>query len=204
MHYLIDLMSIRDDWLVGAHPGVDFYSGEGDQIGEADVLLLFSDGTTLPAEVKRHASGFTAGDLERLEAIADQMSSIGTVLACGDDSAAAGDQFGSLDREEPRPRRLITADQWLAPRARPAMGVTIGNEPHGWPGGADDENPSDAFDRRFSQDIITVRLPGKGAGDPVADILRLHELALAEVAVLIGQLRDQTLSAVPGDNPNPG
>jgi hypothetical protein len=175
MRYLIDLMSIRDDWLVGAHPGVDFYSGNGVQLGEADVLLLFSDGTTLLAEVKRHASGFTAGDLQRLETIADQMSGIGTVLGCGDDSATAGDQFAGLGREEPRPRRLITADQWLAPRARPVMGVPVGNEPHDWPGGANDENPADAFDRRFSEDIITARLLRKDAGDPVSDILRLHD-----------------------------
>jgi hypothetical protein len=172
MRHLIDFMSIRDDWLVGAHPGVDFYSAGGAQIGEADVLLLFADGTTLPVEVKRHAGGFKTGDLERLDAIADQMSAIGTVLGCGDDSAAAGDEFAELSLEEPRPRRLITADQWLAPRSHPVMGAPAGSEPRD----ADAGSPADAFELRFAQDIV-ARLPRQDAGDPVAGRLGLDKRA---------------------------
>ena len=163
MRCLMDLMSIGDDWLVGAHPGVDVYSGN-EQIGETDVLLLFSDGTTCPVEVKRHASAFRAGDLQRLEQIADRMSGIGTVLACGDDSAAAGQQFAGLERGVPMPRRLITADQWLAPHAHLAMGAD-------GPGSSQHENAADAFDKRFSADIVAARPGGKSTADPVADSL---------------------------------
>ena len=135
-----------------------------DQVGEADVLLLLSDGTTLPVEIKRHASGFRAGDLQRLEQIADRMSGIGTVLACGDDRAATGLQFAGLERSGPMPRRLITADEWLAPYAPMAIG-------YDGPGSSRDENAADAFDEQFSADIIAAQPGGRAMADPVADRL---------------------------------
>jgi hypothetical protein len=174
MRYLISLTSIREDWLVGAHPGVDIYDNAGSRIGEADVLLLFADATTLPVEVKHHATGIRAGDITRLENIADRWSGIGTVLGFGDGQAAIGDEVRNLAREEPRPRRLITADQWLAPHARPTIDRPPGDESY-WREEDVEGSLSDALDRRLSRDIITLD-PLRGAShDPVADSLKLTQ-----------------------------
>jgi hypothetical protein len=172
MRYLVDLTS-REDWLVGAHPGVDIYDSTDARVGEADVLLLFADATTLLVEVKRHASAFQTGDITRLERIADKLSAVGTVLGCGDDHAAATDRIESLAQDEPRPRRLVTADQWLAPHARPTIDRAVGDESH-WRGGDDEGSPADAFDRRFISDLIAFDPLRKTTYDPVAEQLRLE------------------------------
>lgn len=172
MRYLVDL-DPREDWLVGAHPGVDIYDSANIQIGEADVLLLFADATTLPVEVKRHASAFKSGDITRLERIADELSAVGTVLGCGDDHAAAGDQIESLAQDEPRPRRLVTADQWLAPHARPVIDRPVGDESY-WRAGDNEGSPSDAFDRRFASDLIAFDPLRQTSYDPVVKRLKLE------------------------------
>ena len=172
MRYLVDLTS-REDWLVGAHPGVDIYDSADIQIGEADVLLLFADSTILPVEVKRHASAFKTDDIIRLEGIADKLSAVGTALGCGDDHAAAAAQIESLAQDEPRPRRLITADQWLAPHARPVIDRPVGDESY-WRGGDNTGSPSDAFDRRFASDLIGFDPLRQTSYDPVAKRLKLE------------------------------
>jgi hypothetical protein len=172
MRYLVDFAA-REDWLVGAHPGVDVYDSANTQIGEADILFLFSDATTLPVEVKRHASAFKAGDITRLEHIADRLSAVGTVLGCGDDHATAADQIDVLARDEPRPRRLVTADQWLAPHARPTIDRPVGDETY-WRAGDNEGTPSDAFDRRFTRDLIAFDPLRTASHDPVADQLKFE------------------------------
>ncbi|PZG56671.1 hypothetical protein C1I98_01110 [Spongiactinospora gelatinilytica] len=58
--------------LVGAHPGVTFIdSASGGAVGEADVLLLFADGSLVPVEVKRSAGGFDEDGRKRLDALSD-------------------------------------------------------------------------------------------------------------------------------------
>jgi hypothetical protein len=172
MRYLVDVTS-REDWLVGAHPGVDIYDSANTQIGEADVLLLFADATTLPVEVKRHASAFRPGDITKLERIADELSAVGTVLGCGDDHVAAADHLESLAEDEPRPRRLVTADQWLAPHARPTIDRPVGDESY-WRGGDNEGSSSDAFDRRFASDLIAFDPLRKTSYDPVAERLKFE------------------------------
>jgi hypothetical protein len=172
MRYLVDFTA-REDWLVGAHPGVDIYDSADNQVGEADVLLLFTDATTLPVEVKRHSSAFKTSDVTRLECIADQLSAVGTVLGCGDDHAAAAAHIDSLARDEPRPRRLITSDQWLAPHARPVIDRPVGDESY-WRAGDNDGSTSDALDRRFTSDLIASDPLHQMSYDPVAKQLKLE------------------------------
>ena len=172
IRYLVDFTA-REDWLVGAHPGVDIYDSADNQVGEADVLLLFTDATTLPVEVKRHSSAFKTSDVTRLECIADQLSAVGTVLGCGDDHAAAAAHIDSLARDEPRPRRLITSDQWLAPHARPVIDRPVGDESY-WRAGDNDGSTSDALDRRFTSDLIASDPLHQMSYDPVAKQLKLE------------------------------
>ena len=171
MRYLIDITS-REDWLVGAHPGVDVYDSTNTQIGEANVLLLFADATTLPVEVKRHASAFKSGDITRLEHIADRLSGIGTALGCGDDHSTAMTYIDGLVRDEPRPRRLVTADQWLAPHARPTIAQSVGDESY-WRGVDSDGSLPDALDRRFAADFIAANPSHRSSHDAVAEQLNL-------------------------------
>jgi hypothetical protein len=58
--------------LVGAHPGVEFLRGDT-VVAEADVLLLFQDGSMVPVEVKRRAQGFDASAVERLDALSKEI-----------------------------------------------------------------------------------------------------------------------------------
>jgi hypothetical protein len=72
LHWFTKLLDLRGG-LVGAHPGVNFDSGEGEnrrRIGEADVLLLFVDGRLVPIEVKRTAAGVDESALEKMDRLA--------------------------------------------------------------------------------------------------------------------------------------
>lgn len=66
-------IELFDNALVGAHPGVNFLDPSTKRtIGEADVLLLFSDGSLVPIEVKRRLAGADEG----AAAVADELSDI--------------------------------------------------------------------------------------------------------------------------------
>ena len=62
--------------LIGGHPGVEFRSGDGKDrvtVGEADVLLMFVDGSAVPIEVKRTASGVDARTLQLMDRLASAL-----------------------------------------------------------------------------------------------------------------------------------
>ena len=55
--------------LIGSYPGVEFITGEGaghTTVGEADVLMLFTDGSLVPVEVKLTAAGVDASTLDKM------------------------------------------------------------------------------------------------------------------------------------------
>lgn len=98
--------------LVGAHPGVRFINPETNlDVGEADVLLLFSDGTLVPVEVKRRIGGTAGRTVELLDTLADVINAPYDVLAVTQ-PARECESLTELAKSLPdRPRLLLTDDQ---------------------------------------------------------------------------------------------
>ena len=99
--------------LVGVHPGVEFLR-DGEVIGEADVLLLFWDGSMIPVEVKRRAAGFGAEAAAKLDLISETLRADFDVICV----MASLDECGGVEafkRSLPeRPRFLLTLEQLIS------------------------------------------------------------------------------------------
>jgi hypothetical protein len=115
MRHLCEIFTLDPNRLVGAHPGVDFKPAGGAS-KEADVVLLFSDGDVLAVEVKKHSTALRDHDIADLEQIAAWFDSPNILFAAGDDDEHLTEEFQAIARHDRQPtRRLLTADDWLAP-----------------------------------------------------------------------------------------
>lgn len=120
LRWLVDLF--HDRGLVGAHPGVEFIL-EGRVAAEADVVLLFADGSLVPVEAKRRGSAFNRSAADQLDATSEHLGSPFDVM-CVLDSVASNDLPSSLERRLPdRPRFLLTADHLSSRHVMWAMGA---------------------------------------------------------------------------------
>ena len=127
LRWLVELFGDRT--LVGAHPGVEFVDPATQRIhGEADVLLLFADGSLVPIEVKRNGAGVE----EKTERSMDTVSEL---LAAPWDSlvvmqpARDCNSIRSVERRLPeRPRLLVTTDQLFTDHVMWIMG----SDPFEW------------------------------------------------------------------------
>ncbi|MCS7484588.1 hypothetical protein ACFFQW_46135 [Umezawaea endophytica] len=112
LHWLTELYDRHN--LVGAHPGVDFIDeSTGKKIGEADVLLLFADGSLVPVEVKRRIAGIDQKAIGLMDTLSDALQAPYDVLAV---TQPARDcvALESARRTLPdRPRLVLTDDQML-------------------------------------------------------------------------------------------
>jgi len=109
LHWLFQLFDERG--LVGAYPGVTVTDASGSTVGEADVLLLFTDGSLVPAEVKRNFPGTQGRTIELMDALSDALGAPYDLLAVTRPArdCAALDTVGR--RLPNRPRLLLTDDQ---------------------------------------------------------------------------------------------
>jgi hypothetical protein len=115
---------MTDDYLVGGYPGVEFVDVDGTVLGEADVLLVFSDGSLGLAEYKRSARGLTADEVDKLDSLADRVGASWTMVATHDSAAACGAIWSECQQVLPqRPRFVLTGDQ-LFSHAVPAIGAS--------------------------------------------------------------------------------
>jgi hypothetical protein len=81
LHWLTQLLGDRGG-LIGSHPGVEFIKGRRQAtLGEADVLLLFTDGSLVPVEVKRTAVGVDAKALKSMDRLASALDAPYDVVA---------------------------------------------------------------------------------------------------------------------------
>jgi hypothetical protein len=99
--------------LVGAHPGVEFL-GEGEIIGEADLLLLFWDGSMVPVEVKRRAAGLGAEAAARLDEISNALQANFDVICVMAPQDECGDVEAFKRSLPERPRFLLTLEQLIS------------------------------------------------------------------------------------------
>jgi hypothetical protein len=130
LHWFKRLFGDRSP-LIGAYPGVDIDRRLGKRttrIGEADVLLLFGDGSLVPVEVKRTAAGFGTKAIKKMDRIADALNAPYDVVAVSQPARECLGLPATIEQGESRPRRLITEDQLLdrAPR------WPLGTDPFGW------------------------------------------------------------------------
>ncbi|MFI9757623.1 hypothetical protein ACIHFB_06730 [Streptomyces sp. NPDC051963] len=165
MRWLISALNTRPDYLVGAHTGVNFYRDE-EMIGEADVVLLFADGSLVPAEVKRHGRQLNDTEVGKLRAIASAVDAPAIILGAGD-SHVDCPQALNFDVDDGS-CRVITSDYWLNPQPRPAFGWA--DLPH-WGTGHDVPAPDD-YEATFGQRIAAAQQRAFGSDDPVRRLWR--------------------------------
>lgn len=98
--------------LFGAYPGVEFFEeGKADPIGEADVLLVHSDGELIPGECKRRGVGLKVEDIEKLDRLADRLGSPWSFLATLDRASTCPSLWTESLRQLPeKPRCALTAE----------------------------------------------------------------------------------------------
>ena len=101
--------------LFGVYPGVEFFEkGASNPIGEADLLLVQSDGELVVGECKRRGAGLDAGELAKLELLADRLGSPWSFLATADRASACPLIWPEAGRALPaKPRFSLTAEQAL-------------------------------------------------------------------------------------------
>ena len=97
------------------HPGLEFLDGDAKVIGEADVVLLLTNGRLVLGEVKRRGAGLDA-EIDRLEKLADRLDAAWTFFGTpqyASDCPAIGK---NLRRDLPNRRRVaLTGEQLLTP-----------------------------------------------------------------------------------------
>lgn len=116
--------------LVGAHPGVTVTdpADSGRTLGEADVLLLFADGSLVPVEVKRRLAGFNDRTVQLIDTLADALSAPWDALVVTEPARNIPALAAAERRLPDRPRIILTDDQLHAEHVI----WTIGANPFGW------------------------------------------------------------------------
>ena len=112
------------------NPGVTFTDpgDKGGTVGEADVLLLFADGSLVPVEVKRRLAGADDRTAQLMDTLADALAAPWDALVVTE-PAREIPALAAVERRLPdRPRVILTDDQLHAEHVIWAMG---GN-PFGW------------------------------------------------------------------------
>lgn len=125
LHWLTQLLGDRGG-LIGSHPGVEFIKGEGASqatLGEADVLLLFTDGSLVPVEVKRTAAGVDTKALESMDRLASALDAPYDIVAVSQPARDCPDLAASVSQPPGRPRLLVSDDQVLDPSPLWAAGA---------------------------------------------------------------------------------
>lgn len=118
--------------LYGGHPGVEFIDERGVVVGEADVFLLFSDGSSAVGEYKRSGAGLKPEELEKLDRLAEAVGADWTFVATHDLSTTCPPLWKDCQRGLPSPRFVLTGERLLSVPIR-----AMGSHPFAWPG--DDE-----------------------------------------------------------------
>lgn len=116
--------------LVGAHPGVTFTdpADSGKTIGEADVLLLFADGSLVPVEVKRRVAGVDDRTTRLMDTLADALDAPWDALTVTEPAREIPSLTDAGRTLTDRPRVILTDDQLYEEHVRWA----IGRNPFGW------------------------------------------------------------------------
>jgi len=123
MRWWYDLFA-GDRFLYGAYPGVTLRrSDSSDDIGEADVLLVFSNGWMVPGECKLRSSGWTEEESRKLNAIADALDSPWSFIATPQWARECTEAWRTASEPEDRPRFVLTGEHLFDLRVVWALGA---------------------------------------------------------------------------------
>lgn len=145
-------ISLLGSGIYGVHPGLEFLNDEKQVVGEADVVLLLSNGRIALGECKRRANGLKQSDIDSLESIADQTNAAFTFYATPQWSSQAGPLWTDLRRDLPERRRFALFGQHLLKNSQEVnhplgADVTI-PDPH------DEEAIGQSFKRYLSAEVV--------------------------------------------------
>jgi hypothetical protein len=139
----------RPSRLFGAYPGVEFYELGGENpVGEADLLLVQTDGELVVGECKRRGPGLNPRELEKLDSLARRVGSPWSFLATLDRASACPAIWQDARRSLPEsPRLTLTAESLFDDDVRD----TLGADPFAWR----DDSPEVHADRerKFAADL---------------------------------------------------
>lgn len=112
--------------LIGLHPGMSVFStAGGDEIGEADLLMLTRRGEFIPIEVKRKATGLNQAELTKLGLLATALHSPWSgVIACQyfRDTGSALVPIATRNPDGTHLRMALTYDHLLQPHVMWGLG----------------------------------------------------------------------------------
>ncbi|OEJ21681.1 hypothetical protein AS594_39960 [Streptomyces agglomeratus] len=160
MRWLVAVLGDRRNYLVGAHPGVEFRRA-GQLIGEADILVLLADGSMIPVEVKRHGAALTTEEVRKLRIIADALGSPTIMLGAGDSRSNCPADTLALDTDDGQ-CRIITQEYWLNPTPHATFGWA--DLPHPAPATVPDVT---AHEDNFANQLVDAERISFGDVDPV-------------------------------------
>ncbi len=104
----------RPDRLYGGYPGVDIVDpATGKQVGEADVLLLFTNGDLVLGECKRRPAGLTDSELADFDEFAARIGAAWSFVATPQPASECGPIWRAAERGLPTPRFALTGEQLL-------------------------------------------------------------------------------------------
>jgi hypothetical protein len=133
LRYLLHLYRSRPDGvglIFGGYPGVTIRrDGEANPIGEADVLVVMSDGRFGVGECKSRALGLVDEEIEKLGSLAGALGASWTFTATLDPSAACGTQWRRNPTNGRIPHFALTAEHLFDPVPMSTLG---GPHPLGW------------------------------------------------------------------------
>jgi len=118
MRYLCTLWGPQFDrpaTLYGAYPGVEILDGDK-LIGEADVLLVLSDGNIVPGECKQRGAGLNENEIRKLDLLSERLGAPWNFLATADWAQDCPQLWPqSVSRDEDNWRIALTAEQLFDP-----------------------------------------------------------------------------------------
>lgn len=113
----------------GAYPGVLLKDAQtGQDVGEADVLLVFSNGSLVPGECKLRSTGWNANESKKLDAVCEALNSPWSFIATPQASRDCTNTFERAATDGPRPRFVVTGEQLFDPHPFWALG----DSPFAW------------------------------------------------------------------------
>ena len=122
MRYFCRLFAAHTDGvspLYGAYPGVDFSDEAGNQLGEADLVLLSTSGEIALGECKRSGVGLKEPDIAHLDRLCSATAAEWSFLAVPVWASECSELWRSSARELPEPPRFVlTAEHLLDPDPR--------------------------------------------------------------------------------------
>src|SRR5262249_23649641 len=115
----------RESETLGFYPGIEFKdAASGEIVGEADVLMVMSDGDLVVGECKRSAVGLVKEEVEKLDRLTERLGSRWSFLATLEPSRSCGTSWREAVRLDDNHCRLVlTGDRLFAQHAIAAPGA---------------------------------------------------------------------------------